>query len=98
MENFDVVQRAFSWSVSEKLPKFESRYLSEAELMVVEIKGEGLNIRIENRKNEFESSCWMRVDGRQLLHVKASLPECLEKLSEKLEWWKEPDLRVRVNL
>ena len=54
MENFDIVQRSFSWSVSEQLPKFESRYLTESELMLVEIKGEGLNIRLENYKNELD--------------------------------------------
>ena len=98
MENFDIVQRAFSWSVSERLPKFESRYLRESELMLVEIKGEGLNIRLENRKNEFDTSCWMKVDGGQVLYSKGSITECLRQLSENLGWWKDPEKRVKVNL
>jgi hypothetical protein len=98
MENFDIVQRSFSWSVSEQLPKFESRYLTDSELMLVEIKGEGLNIRLEKRKNEFDTSCWMKVDGRQVLHYKGNITECLKQLSKKIGWWKDPEKRVKINL
>ena len=98
MENFDVVQRAFSWSVSEGLPKFESQYFRESELMLIQITGHGLNIRLENRKNESDTSCWMRVDGRQIWFSKGYIGQCLQELSENLDWWKDPEKRVKVNL
>lgn len=98
MENFDIVQRVFSWSVSEQLPKFESRYLTESELMLVEIKGEGLNIRLETRKNEYDTSCRMKVDGRQVFYCKESITECLKHLSQNLKLWKDPEKRVKINL
>lgn len=98
MENFDIVQRTFSWSVSEGLPKFESQYFEKSELLLIEIKGSGLNIRLENRKNESDTSCWMRVDGRQIWFSKENISECLKNLSENLDFWKDSEKRVRVNL
>jgi hypothetical protein len=98
MENFDVVQRAFSWSTSESIPKFESRYLQESELLLIEMMGEGLNIRMELSNNSPDVRTWMKIDGRQVVNTTGNISECLQKLSENLYKWSDVQERVKINL
>lgn len=98
MENFDVVQRTFSWSVSESIPKFQARYLRKSELLVIEMTGEGLSIRVEQPKDVYETNVWMKVDGRQIVNRKGNISECLQELSDKLFKWKDLQERIKINL
>jgi hypothetical protein len=98
MENFDVVQRTFSWSVSESIPKFQARYLQESEMTLIEISGDGLSIRLEQRKNSPDTNVWMKVDGRQVVNNKGNISECLQELSDNLFKWKDLQERVKINL
>jgi hypothetical protein len=98
MENFDVVQRTFSWSVSESIPKFQARYLQESEMMLIEMSGDGLSIRLEQRKNNPDTNVWVKVDGRQVVNNKGNISECLQELSDNLFKWKDLQERVKINL
>jgi hypothetical protein len=98
MENFDVVQRTFSWSVSESIPKFQAIYLQESEMMLIEMSGDGLSIRLEQRKNNPDTNVWMKVDGRQVVNNKGNISECLQELSDNLFKWKDLQERVKINL
>jgi len=98
MENFDVVQRTFSWSVSESIPKFQARYLQESEMTLIEMSGDGLSIRLEQRKNNPDTNVWVKVDGRQVVNNKGNISECLQELSDNLFKWKDLQERVKINL